>query len=163
MSLSDLATIQQTQGGFLNTTVHNDIDNLVISVRDLTKQTKRLADLIEKPFIFLKSTNNIMSSNVADAVVILRSIRVPPGHKATVKDFNINFTTVAGTVRLAILDSAGSLVIDVLRDINSVTNGTGATVIEENHFLAVLGQTAGAGLFSVYCSGTIQKIEGEST
>ena len=154
MSLSDLA---------LNNLATNSTQILISVIERLTAQVKRLADLLEKPFIFLKSTNNIMSSNVNDAVVILRSVRIPPGHKATVKDFNINFTTVAGTVRLAILDNAGNIVIDVLRDINSSTNGTGATVIEENHFLAVLGQTAGAGLFSVYCSGTIQKIEGEIT
>ena len=155
MSLSDLVA--------LNNLASNNLDVLNQRLDRLAKEIKRLADLIEKPFIFLKSTNNICSSNVSDAVVILRSVRIPPGHKATVKDFNVNFTTVAGTIRLAILDNAGNIVIDVLRDINSSTNGTGATVIEENHFLAVLGQTAGAGLFSVYCSGTIQKIEGEIT
>ena len=155
MSLSDLTALQ--------TLTSNVFPILIERVERLAHEIRRLADLLEKPFIFLKSTNNILSSNVSDGVVILRSVRIPPGHKATVKDFNINFTTVAGTVRLAILDPSGSIVIDILRDINSVTNGAGATVIEENHFLAVLGQTAGAGIFSVYCSGTIQKIEGEST
>jgi hypothetical protein len=110
------------------------------------------------PFIFLKSNNNNLSSNVANNVLILNGTPVPANSRATVRDFNINFTTVAGTVRIVILDSSGSIKIDVLRGINSSTNGVGETVLEEGEMLAVVGQSAGAGVFSVYCSGETQRI-----
>lgn len=109
-----------------------------------------------QPFIFLKSNNNNLSSNVADGVVILSGPQVPSGAKAVVEDFNVNFTTSAGTVRLVILDGSNQIITDILRDINSSTNGTGKTVLEEGQRLGIVGQTAGAGTFSVYCSGFIQ-------
>ena len=124
----------------------------------LAAQLQRNADLIPKPQIFLKSNNNNLSSNVADGVMILAGTLIPLGHRGTVEDFNVNFTTAAGTVRLVIIDSNGTIITDVLRTINSSTNGTGKTVLEQNQALAVVGQSAGAGTFSVYCSGTIQKV-----
>lgn len=124
----------------------------------LTNELQRLRESQPKPFLFLKSTNNNLSSNVADGVIILPGLPVPPNNRATVRDFNVNFTTVAGTVRLAILDSNDEIVIDVLRDINSSTNGTGSTVMEEGQKLAIVGQSAGAGTFSIYCTGDTQKV-----
>lgn len=136
----------------------SDLHNLLIGIDILNQSLNRNADLIPKPQIFLKSNNNNLSSNVADAVLILSGVKIPQGHRATVEDFNINFTTVAGTVRLVILDAAENIITDVLRSINSSTNGTGKTVLEEGQSLAVVGQVAGAGVFSVYCSGTIQRV-----
>ena len=124
----------------------------------LTIALARLENILPKPQIFLKSNNNNLSSNVADGVMILPGTQIPKGHRGTVEDVNINQTTAAGTVRLVIIDGANTIVTDVLRDINSSTNGTGKTVLEEGQALAVVGQSAGAGTFSTYCSGTIQRI-----
>lgn len=126
--------------------------------RLLALELRQLRESQPKPFLFLKSTNDNLSSNVADGVTILRGLPVPPNNRATIRDFNVNFTTTAGTVRLVVLDSHGEIVIDVLRDINSSTNGTGSTVIEEGESLGIVGQSAGAGIFSVYCTGDTQKV-----
>ena len=45
----------------------------------------------------------------------------------------------------------------MLRDITSSVNGTGKTVLEQGERLAVLGQSAGAGVFGIYVSGFLQK------
>lgn len=124
----------------------------------LTQELTALRESQPKPFLFLKSTNNNLSSNVADGVIILKGLPVPPNNRATIRDFNVNFTTTAGTIRLVILDSNDTILIDVLRDINSSTNGTGSTVLEEGQKLAIVGQSAGAGVFSVYCTGDTQKV-----
>ena len=138
--------------------IETDLHSLIIGFDVLNQALQRNADLIPKPQIFLKSANNNLSSNVADGVLILAGMRIPQKHRASVEDFNINFTTVAGTIRLVILDSNDTIITDVLRSITSSTNGTGKTVLEEGQALAVVGQSAGAGVFSVYCSGTIQKV-----
>ena|SRR3990167_785267 len=138
--------------------IENDLHSLIVGFNVLENALNRNADLIPKPQIFLKSANNNLSSNVADGVLILAGMRIPQGHRGTVEDFNINFTTVAGTVRLCILDANDGIITDVLRTITSSTNGTGKTVLEQGQALAVVGQSAGAGVFSVYCSGTIQKV-----
>jgi len=109
--------------------------------------------------IFLKSgLGNTNSSNVADGVLILAGFPVPAGFRGSLEDFNVNFTTVAGTVRIVILDKSNNIIQDLLRDISSSTNGTGATVIEEGQKIGVVGQTAGAGVFTIYITGTLQKV-----
>ena len=138
--------------------IENDLHSLILGFNVLENALNRNADLIPKPQIFLKSANNNLSSNVADGVLILAGMRIPQNHRASVEDFNVNFTTVAGTVRLVILDSNDTIITDVLRSVASTTNGTGKTVLEQGQALAVVGQSAGAGVFSVYCSGTIQKV-----
>ena len=111
------------------------------------------------PQIFLKSGfGNNLSSNVADGVLILAGFPIPQGHRGSLEDFNVNFTTVAGTVRLVILDKQNNIIQDLLRDISSSTNGTGKTIIEEGQKMGIVGQTAGAGIFTVYVSGTLQKV-----
>lgn len=99
-----------------------------------------------------------MSSNVNDGILIVRGTTVPGLHRGVIRDFNLNFTTAAGTVRIVITDSSGTIKSDILRDITSSTNGVGETVLEEGESLAVVGQSAGAGVFTVYCSGQIQKV-----
>ena len=140
---------------FINEESVNVISNNILL---LVTQLQRNAELIPKPQIFLKSANNNLSSNVADGVIILAGMRIPLNHRASVEDFNINFTTAAGTIRLVILDSNDTIITDVLRSVTASTNGTGKTVLEQGQALAVVGQSAGAGVFSVYCSGTIQKV-----
>ncbi len=133
-------------------------DNLLTAIAELNRLNQLQAKLIPKPFIFLKSNNNILSSAVADGVLILSGPLMGANQKGIVEDFNINFTTAAGTVRLVIVDAENNIIIDILRDITSSTNGTGKTVLEDGQRLAIVGQTSGAGTFSVYCSGFIQKV-----
>lgn len=136
----------------------NSENFLNLQLDNVTQRLEKIADVAPLPFLFIKSFNDNLSSNFSDGVIILKGIPVKPRHRATVKDFNLNFTTVAGTVRVVILDENDQEVIDVLRDINSNTNGIGETVLEEGQKLAVVGQTAGAGVFSIYCSGNTQQV-----
>ena len=133
-------------------------DNLIIAIKELQELNRIQAALTPSPFIFLKSNNNVLSSNVTDGTLILSGPLMGQGQKGIVEDFNVNFTTVAGTVRLVIVDSENNIIIDILRDITSSTNGTGKTVLEDGQRLAIVGQTAGAGVFSIYCSGFIQQV-----
>lgn len=109
--------------------------------------------------IFLKSgINNTLSSNVADGVLIFAGFPIPAGFRGALEDFNVNFTTAAGTVRIVILDKQNNIIQDLLRDISSSTNGTGKTILEEGQKIGIVGQSAGAGIFTVYISGTLQKV-----
>lgn len=137
-------------------------NSLLQGIQSLDNSILQQIERVPKPFIFLKSNNNILSSNVADGILILNGPLIPSGHKGVIEDFNVNFTTAAGTVRLVILDGENRVIIDILRDINSSTNGTGKTVLEEGQRLGIVGQTAGAGTFSTYCSGTLQKIRDDN-
>jgi hypothetical protein len=140
-------------GAIMNRSSNNSLLSAIEKLNEaaLIEDIKRV-----QPFIFLKSNNNNLSSNVADGVVILSGPQIPSGTKAIVEDFNVNFTTAAGTVRLVILDGSNRIITDILRDINSSTNGTGKTVLEEGQRLGIVGQSPGAGTFSVYCSGILQ-------
>ena len=129
---------------------------LIPAINNLTKEMKNVADQTPKAFIFLKGPT-AMSSNVNANVEILAGPQIPQGYKATIKDFNLIFSTVAGTVRLVILDANKNIIQPLLTGINSTTNGLGETVLESNQRLGVVGETAGAGLFTVYCSGILQR------
>ena len=89
--------------------------------------------------------------------MIYQGPAVPEGFRATVRDFNLIFTTVAGTVRIVTMDKNSQIIQIVLADINATTNGVGETVLEEGERLAVVGQVAGAGVFQVFCTGTKQR------
>ena len=109
--------------------------------------------------IFLKSgLGNTLSSNVANNVLIMAGFPIPAGFRGALEDFNVNFTTVAGIVRIVILDKQNNIIQDLLRDISSSTNGTGKTVIEEGQKIGVVGQSAAAGIFTVYITGSLQKV-----
>jgi len=111
------------------------------------------------PQIFLKSgIGNTLSSNQTDGTIIFAGFPIPAGFRGALEDFNVNFTTVAGTVRIVILDKQNNIIQDLLRDISSSTNGTGKTIIEEGQKIGIAGQTAGAGIFTAYISGTLQKV-----
>ena len=133
-------------------------NNISLLLGELNATVRQSNDLVPKPFVFLKSNNDNLSSNVNDGVLILNGPPMPAKTKGVVEDFNVNYTTAAGTVRLVILTASNVIRIDILRDITSSTNGTGRTVLEEGERLAVVGQTSGAGTFSVYCSGAIQTV-----
>ena len=118
----------------------------------------KVANSAPTPFTFIQSNVNALSSNVSDGVLIIQSPVMNHGERGVVEDLNINFTTVAGTVRIVILDANNTIIQDVLRSITANTNGVGQPVLEEGQSLAVAGQSAGAGVFSVYCSGKLQGV-----
>ena len=133
--------------------------SLEVAIVQLQESILKQVEKIPIPQIFLKSgLGNTLSSNVANNVLIMAGFPIPAGHRGALEDFNVNFTTVAGTVRIVILDKANNIIQDLLRDISSSTNGTGKTILEEGQKIGIVGQTAGAGLFSTYISGTLQKI-----
>lgn len=130
-------------------------ESIILLQGSILEQIRR----IPQAQIFLKSgSGNTLSSNVADGVLILAGFPIPAGFRGKLEDFNINFDTAAGTVRVVILDKQNNIIQDLLRDISSSTNGTGATVLEEGQKIGIVGQSAGAGLFTVYITGTLQKV-----
>ena len=135
---------QDNQGDLLNAT------------NELIAQIKLLRDFTPQPFVFLKS-RTALSSNVADNVLISEGQPVPAGFRASVRDFNLVFSTVAGTLKIVTLDQNRNVLQEILRDITVTTNGIGETVLDEGERLAVVGQTAGAGTFEVYCTGNKQR------
>ena len=133
-----------------------DIHLLFAGIAELNKNIKSLADQTPKAFIFLKGPT-ALSSNVSANVEILSGPQIPQGYKATIKDFNLIYSTAAGAVRLVIGDANKNIIQPLLTGISSTTNGLGETVLEGNQRLMVVGETAGAGSFTVYCSGILQR------
>lgn len=148
MSLTDLISIGSQE----------IFSSLVTELRLLRDEITRFREFFPKPFIFLKSGRATLDSNVAADVVILDGMRVPAGHMGYVEDFNVNFTTAAGTIQIVVVDANNNVRSNLLRTITSNTNGTGKTVLDEHERLAIIGQVAGAGVFGVFCTGTIQKV-----
>ena len=147
--------------GILNAGMKNQSDNqLLKGIEKLEKAILKQIDIAREPIVILRSSGANLSSNVANGVLILESAPTPQDRKIVVEDFNVNFTTAAGVVRVVILDSNSNIVNNLLRDVNSSTTGTGKTVLETGDRLAVVGQTAGAGTFGVYFSGYSQKVRG---
>jgi len=130
--------------------------DLLNATNELIAQIKLLRDFTPQPFVFLKS-RTALSSNVADNVLISEGQPVPAGFRASVRDFNLVFSTVAGTLKIVTLDQNRNVLQEILRDITVTTNGIGETVLDEGERLAVVGQTAGAGTFEVYCTGNKQR------
>ena len=125
----------------------------------LNQSILKQLEAIPKNQIFLASgINNTLSSNVSNNTLIMAGFPIPAGHRGALEDFNVNFTTVAGTIRIVILDSANTIISDLLRDVSSSTNGTGKTILEQGQKIGIVGQSAGAGIFTVYISGTLQKV-----
>jgi len=128
---------------------------IVLLQRSILTQIEK----IPRSQVFLKTGKaNTLSSNVADGVLIYAGFPIPADHKGALEDFNVNFTTAAGTVRIVLLDKSNNIIQDLLRDITSSTNGTGKTILEEGEKIGIVGQTAGAGIFTAYISGTLQKV-----
>lgn len=113
---------------------------------------------VPKPFIFIQSNNNTQSSNVSDGVIIIQSPPMRHGERGVIQDLNINFTTVAGTVRICKINAQQIVLVDIIRGVNASTSGTGSIVLQEGEAIAIVGQAAGAGTFGVFFSGVIQKL-----
>lgn len=120
---------------------------------------QKIANRQPEPFTFIQSNNNALSSNVADGVLIIQSPVMNHGERGVVEDLNVNFTTIAGTVRIVkVLGYNGSILIDITRTITGSTSGVGSVVLEEGEAIAIMGQVAGAGTFSVLFSGRKYRI-----
>ena len=134
-----------------------------VQVSNIDQNTAALTKIVNRapvPFNFIQSFTNSLSSNVSDGTMIIQSPVMNKGQRGVVEDFNVNFTTVAGTVRIVkVRGQDGLIIVDVTRGINSSASGTGSTVLEEGEAIAVVGQSAGAGTFSVLFSGKIQKVD----
>lgn len=131
-------------------------DNENSKFDELIREVRLLREFSPQPFIFLKTGD--VSSNVADGVVIAQGQRVPDGFRATIRDFNLVFSgTAAGTIQVKILDRSNNVVMELLQDITDDTNGIGESVLDEGERLVVTGQTAGAGTFKAFCTGTLQR------
>ena len=143
-------------GQFLSRASQKGLEAAVVTLQSsILTQIERLPRFQ----IFLKSgKNNTLSSNVANDALIFAGFPVPAGHIGALEDFNVNFTTAAGTVRIVILDKQNNIIQDLLRDISASTNGTGKTIIEQGEKIGIVGQTAGAGVFTAFISGTLQKV-----
>ena len=153
-------SLETTLGSFFLNKSNSDAfeKRLLSSLNKFSESIDRFVEIQPQYQPILKSDGANFSSNVADGVIIDKSFRVPQGHRLVVEDFNVNFTTVAGTVRIVILDANDNEVTDVLRDITGSTNGTGRTVLDQGERIAIVGQSAGAGIFGVYISGFLQKM-----
>jgi len=132
------------------------ISGIASDFKQAVRELKTIADTFPKPFVFLKTDNTGVSSNLAADVLAVPGTPVPQGFKGIVEDFNVNFSTAAGTVQIVIMQNR-NIVNRILRNITSDTSGIGKTVLDEGQYLAVVGQIAGAGQFTCYCSGTIVK------
>lgn len=141
--------VQQTQSKTnLNTSYMQDLDNISLALQ-------KIANAAPKPFTFIQSNNNCLLSNESDGTMIIQSPIMSHGQLGVVEDLNINFTTVAGTVRVVKVNSSGTILVDILRGINASSSGTGSTVLGEGEAIAIVGQSAGAGIFGVFFSGKI--------
>jgi len=134
----------------------NPVQDIAPLISQLTKSINSLVDITPKSAIFLKGST-ALSSNVSANVLILAGSLIPSGYKATVEDFNIIFSTAAGTIRLVIMDANFNIIQPLLVSISNTTNGLGKTVLEENQRLAIVGEISGAGSFTTYCSGILKK------
>lgn len=132
--------------------LNSNIDNLTLGV-------SKLVDTVPIPFTFIQSNNNALSSNVSDGTMIIQSPVMNHGERGVVEDLNINFTTVAGTIRIVkVRGQDGLQLVDVVRGIAASTSGTGAVVLEEGEAIAILGQSAGNGVFGAFFSGRKYKV-----
>lgn len=117
----------------------------------------QLIDSQEKPFVFARSNRNNLSSNVASDVYIFAGPAVPYNYKGIVKDFNINFSTVAGTIKICVLDEQNTILYDISTGITSSSSGFGSTVLNEGEKIGIMGQSAGAGTFGCNITGVLKK------
>jgi len=138
---------------FLKTLTDSQKSDVLLETQiETNRLLRRLVQLTPDPIVLLRSQGDNLSSNVADGVLILESQPCPNNFKMIVTDWNLNFTTVAGTVRVVVLDANGTIVNNVLLNVNSSINGNGGAVLEPGQRLAVIGSTAGAGVFGCYFS-----------
>ena len=134
--------------------------DLNTGIGQLNQGIKTLAEKQPRPFTFLNLNNQGVSVNFAANTIIVAGIPVPNGYRGRVKDFNINFTTSGGTIGYAILDYNGRNIIQIVTpNINSSSSGFGDTILDSNTCIGIIVTVQGAGVFTGYLSGEIEKIQ----
>jgi hypothetical protein len=124
-----------------------------------TKALEKIANTTPEEFTFIQSNGSCLSSNVSDGVLIIQSPVMNHGQRGLVKDLNINFTTIAGTVRMVKLRGQdGLILVDIVRGITASSSGTGDVVLQEGEAIGIVGQVAGAGTFSALFTGTVRNL-----
>ena len=138
-----------------STTTGNNLNQLE-SVID------NLGDRLEEQFFtFINTNNNAQSTNVSNDVLIFPGVPVPTGFIGKVQDVNVNFGTIAGTVKLAIMDFNAKNIISYYQlNISASSNGLNQLVLNENQCLCLLGQVAGAGTVTVLATGILKQKTG---
>jgi len=127
------------------------------ALADLKASIDKLVDIAPRPVVLLSAASDGLSSNVADTVLIARGFPIPVGFIAVFKDWALTFTTVAGTVKIVKLNSSNIILEELIVTINASDGGSANTTLLPGEKLAVVGQSAGAGIFGLICSGTIQR------
>ena len=135
---------------------------IVNNTLDLQQTIDNLGDRLEEiPFTFINTANNLQSSNVSNDVLIFQGVPVPVGYYGKAQDFNVIFGTVAGTVKIALMDyNAKNIISYYQTGFTTTSNGTAELVIDENQCIALLGQVAGAGTVNVLVTGFIKQKRG---
>jgi hypothetical protein len=128
------------------------------TLNNLNETIDNLGDRLEEiPFTFFDTYSNLYSSNVSNNVLIAAGNPVPTGYYGIAKDFNIFFGTVAGTVKLSIMDyNFANKKSDYQTGITTTNNGSGAAKLDETEVMCLLGQTAGAGTVGGFVTGVIK-------
>lgn len=119
----------------------------------------KIVDRSPKPFIFIQTANSAVSSNGSAGVPIVQSPVIGRGYRGVVRDFNINFGTVAGTVKISKINSSQLVTTDITTGITNSLSGQGSVVLEEGEAIAIVGQSAGAGLLGAFFSGDMYRTD----
>ena len=112
----------------------------------------------EEPYIFGQTRNTEININVGVGTVVYAGSPVPLGKKGVVRDININFSTVAGTLILVKLDAQNNILTDITRGIAASVSGIGSIVLQEGEKLGLSIQVQAAGIVGVFFSGDVRKI-----
>ena len=130
--------------------------------QELIQETRTLREQQPKPFIFINTGTNVLGTDLAENTILAVGVPVPPGHRGSVRDFNVNFIISPAAltdVKVVIIDTNRNIIQDLILDIGLSSNEVGSIVLEQGEALAVAAQTQGVdGELTAFCSGDIQKI-----
>ena len=133
------------------------------ALNQLVDKLEKVAESRDRPFVFMKAEDDILTADQAAGTIIIKGTPVPRGFKGVVEDFNVTFGTAAGEIKLIIVDPSGNKANTVLSGIQNNTSGVGATVLDEGEALGLEVVTQGASsTLGCYFSGKIQKVNGDN-
>lgn len=119
---------------------------------------ERFVETREEPYVFGQTINTAIDINRVAGTVVYAGNPVPIGKKGVVRDININFSTVAGTIILVKLNANNNIVADITRGIAASVSGIGSVVLEEGEKIGLSVQVQAAGIIGVYFSGDVRKV-----
>lgn len=146
MSLSSFLNLfnRNQDANSLNTTIHQDIDNLV-----RIQQSN-----VEIPWQFMSTTQTLTNFG-ADAVVV-ESDTVPTGYTGIVRDLNVIFTTAGGTLAFDVKYPSGGSV-RFTAGVTANTSGQGNIIIPGGGKFQIVLTSTGSGVIAVTWHGVIQQ------